>query len=213
MPEADPLYEGPDDREGSVGADPVRPGRERQRPPRADAVRNRQRILAAAREAFAAEGPAVSLDDVARRAGVGPGTVHRHFPTKDALFAAVIADRLHDLAGTARSLAGAADPGAAFFEFFHLMAAEAGQNLALTAALTDPSLIGEAILDAGHDLEASLGALLGRAQAAAAVRADLSTAELHAVIAGALVMEQRLPPASKGRGLKLVADGLARRRP
>src|SRR3954471_9683973 len=108
--------------------------------PRADAVRNRQRVLSAARAAFAEQGPAVSLDDVARRAGVGAGTVHRHFPTKDALFAAVIADRLRELAGVARSLAGDAQPGRAFFDFFHRMAAEAAQNLALTAALTDPSL-------------------------------------------------------------------------
>src|SRR5690242_19730377 len=101
-----------------------------ERRPRADAVRNRQRVLSAAREAFAESGPAVSLDDVARRAGVGPGTVHRHFPTKDALFAAVIADRLQDLSTRASQLSGSPDPGAAFFDFFHVLATEAAQNLA-----------------------------------------------------------------------------------
>ncbi|WP_432825255.1 TetR/AcrR family transcriptional regulator [Dactylosporangium sp. CA-092794] len=182
-----------------------------ERRPRADAVRNRQRVLSAAREAFAAEGPAVSLDDVARRAGVGPGTVHRHFPTKDALFAAVIADRLADLAAGARDLADAPDPGRAFYDFFHRLAAEAGQNLALSAALTDPAQVGAAIHAAGADLETALAALLRRAQDAGAVRADLTTTELHAVIAGALLMEQRLPESSKGYGLRLVADGLAQR--
>ncbi|UWZ49862.1 TetR/AcrR family transcriptional regulator [Dactylosporangium matsuzakiense] len=177
--------------------------------PRADAVRNRQRILAAARTAFADDGPGVSLDDVARRAGVGPGTVHRHFPTKDALFTAVITDRLQELAGLAAGGAGAADAGAAFFAFLTRMAGEAAQNLALSAAITDRAGIGEAVQAAGRDLEAAIAVLLRRAQAAGAVRADLDPAELHAVIAGAVVMEQRLPAASKGRGLRLIADGLA----
>lgn len=178
------------------------------RQPRADAVRNRDRILVAAREAFAAEGPSVSLDDVARRAGVGAGTVHRHFPTKDALFAAVIADRIRGLAVEARELTEVDDPGKAFFEFFHRLAGEARHNLALGAALTDASQIGETVKEAGGDLEAALADLLARAQSAGAVRLDFSTVELHAVIAGALVMEQRLPPASQGRGLEIVADGL-----
>ncbi|MGI5242762.1 TetR/AcrR family transcriptional regulator [Dactylosporangium sp. CA-139066] len=180
-----------------------------ERQPRADAVRNRQRVLSAASEAFAESGPSVSLDDVARRAGVGPGTVHRHFPTKDALFAAVIEDRLRQLAERAAALADAADPGPAFFDFFHHLAGEAAQNLALSAALTDTAGPGPAIHAAGAQLEAALSRLLERAQAAGAVRPDLTTRELHAVIAGALVMEQRLPESSKGRGLRLVADGLA----
>ncbi|GAA2343525.1 helix-turn-helix domain-containing protein [Dactylosporangium salmoneum] len=179
---------------------------------RADAVRNRQRILAAARAAFAEEGPAVSLDDVARRAGVGPGTVHRHFPTKDALFAAVIADRLQELTTLAGELAGAPDAGEAFYAFFHRLAAEAAQNLALSAALTETTRLGEPIHEAGAALESAIATLLTRAQSAGAVRPDLTTTELHAVIAGALVMEQRLPESSKGRGLALVADGLAHRR-
>ncbi|WP_426504098.1 TetR/AcrR family transcriptional regulator [Dactylosporangium sp. McL0621] len=176
--------------------------------PRADAVRNRQRVLSAARAAFAEEGPGVSLDDVARRAGVGAGTVHRHFPTKDALFAAVIADRLAELAEVGAGLAGAPDPGLAFAGFFRRLAAEAAQNLALSAALTDP---GEVIMDAGRDLEAAIAVLLRRAQESGAVRADVTTAELHAIIAGAVVMEQRLPEASKGRGLQVLVDGLRAR--
>src|SRR6266545_3604820 len=79
------------------------------KPPRADAVRNRQRVLEAAKEAFAAEGLAVPLDEIARRAGVGAGTVYRHFPTKEALFEAVILDRVRKLVDYAESLADA-DP-------------------------------------------------------------------------------------------------------
>jgi hypothetical protein len=85
------------------------------------------------------------------------------------------------------------------------MADDARHNLALASALTD---IGEAIRDAGEALAAALGVLLARAQQAGAVRADLQIAELHAIIAGVLVMEQRLPPASRGRGVAVVAAGL-----
>jgi AcrR family transcriptional regulator len=194
-------------------------------PPRADAVRNRERVLAAARDAFATDGPGVSLDDVARRAGVGAGTVHRHFPTKDALFVAVIADRLHRLAAEAGNLAGAEDPGAAFFAFFAELADQARENLALSAALaaatdraatdraaTDRAATDRAATDAlraaGAPLAEALAVLLTRAQDARAVRADITVGDLHAILAGALLAEQRLDPASRGRGVRVVADGL-----
>ncbi len=183
-------------------------GARTRKPPRADARRNRERVLAAARAAFATEGLSVSLDDIARRAGVGAGTVHRHFPTKDDLFLAVIADRLQALTHAAQSLADAADPGAAFFAFFHQLADDARQNLAISAALTNPADTGEAVRDAGQALEAALGVLVARAQDAGAVRRDVDIADLHAIIAGALLIEQRLPLGSRGRGLTIVADGL-----
>ncbi len=69
----------------------------RTRVPRADAVRNLAKILEAAEEVFAAEGIAVPIDEVARRAGVGIGTVYRHFPTKEALFEAIVVARLEGL--------------------------------------------------------------------------------------------------------------------
>src|ERR1700733_1381243 len=81
---------------------------------RADARRNRDRVLAAARELFANDGLSVSLDEIARRAGVGPGTVHRHFPAKEDLIAAVAIGRLEQIVEQARNLANADDPGAAF---------------------------------------------------------------------------------------------------
>jgi AcrR family transcriptional regulator len=178
------------------------------RRPRADAQRNRARVLAAAREAFATDGPSVSLDDIARRAGVGAGTVHRHFPSKEELFRAVIADRLEELTGVAGDLANAPDPGAAFFDFFHRLGRDAGHNLALSAALTDAGSIGDLVLEAGRELGTALAVLLQRAQAVGAVRSDVDTADLHAMLAGAIVMEQRLGPGAAGRGLAVVADGL-----
>ena len=80
------------------------------RPLRADAVRNREKVLRAAREAFGESGYGVPLDEIAARAGVGPGTVYRHFPAKEALFEAVATARVTDLVSEARSRADAADP-------------------------------------------------------------------------------------------------------
>src|SRR5712691_4544222 len=95
------------------------------RPLRADARRNRERVLDAARAAFAAQGLSVPLDEIARHAGVGPGTLYRHFPTKEALIEAVVHDRLQGLAADGAALLDAPDPGAAFFAFLGRLAAEA----------------------------------------------------------------------------------------
>src|ERR1700753_10085 len=78
---------------------------------RADAARNRARVLEVAYETFAAEGLAVPIDEIARRAGVGAGTVYRHFPPKEALFAAVIDDRIHAMVENGRSLLDTVGPG------------------------------------------------------------------------------------------------------
>jgi AcrR family transcriptional regulator len=174
-------------------------------PPRADATRNRERVLTAAREAFAVDGPSVSLDDIARRAGVGPGTVHRNFPSKKDLFAAVIAEGMRDLTAEAQRLAEDDDTGAAFFTFFHHLAGQARENLALAAAVT---LSEETVRDAAGPLEQALGALLARAQQDGHVRRDITISSLHALMAGALLTEQRLEPASRGLGLNIIADGL-----
>src|SRR5215831_4010426 len=81
------------------------------RPLRADAARNREKVLNAAREAFAESGYSVPLDEIAARAGVGPGTVYRHFPAKEALFQAVVTARIEDLTDDAQARADDADPG------------------------------------------------------------------------------------------------------
>src|SRR4029077_6596352 len=83
------------------------------RPMRADAARNREKVLRAAREAFAESGYGVPLDEIAARAGVGPGTAYRDFPAKEALFEAVVTARITDLVSAARARADAAEPGEA----------------------------------------------------------------------------------------------------
>ena len=100
-----------DEREASDGRRPTGTDAPGARPMRADAVKNRQRILDAAEAIFATEGLSVPIDTVAERAGVGVGTLYRHFPTKEALFEAIVTARLEYLLELARAHAGAADPG------------------------------------------------------------------------------------------------------
>ena len=180
------------------------------RPLRADARRNRARVLDAAREVFATEGLAVPLDDIARRAGVGAGTVYRHFPTKEALFEAVIVDRLEFLDTEARSALESSDAGAAFYEFLAVMVADASSKKDLADALAGAGIDLRAVtLDAAGRLQRNLAELLARAQTAGAVRAGVDTSDLHAVVFGALAAEQRRADASRpGRIAQLICDGL-----
>src|ERR1700681_4647685 len=88
----------------------TRPSAEAARRPRADAVRNRERVLEAAKAVFSAGGPDASLEAVARRAGVGIGTLYRHFPTRETLFEAVYRREVEQLGELADALKGAAAP-------------------------------------------------------------------------------------------------------
>jgi AcrR family transcriptional regulator len=176
---------------------------------RADSQRNRAKILTAAGDAFALGGPEVSLDVVAARAGVGAGIVHRHFPTKQALLSAVVAASLNHLADAAERLDG--DPAADFFDFLTDLGAVAGRNLVLTSALGGD--LGPELNQAAVRLSTALDRLLRAAQRAGAVRPDLDVEELHAILTGALTIEQRLPSARAGLGLEIVLAGLRPNQP
>lgn len=80
------------------------------RTPRADALRNRERILEVAKEVFTRDGPAASLDEIARQAGVGPGTLYRHFPIRDALIEAVYRNEVEKLAAAGQRFASNMPP-------------------------------------------------------------------------------------------------------
>lgn len=156
-----------------------------QAPPlRADARRNRELIVAAAAQAFAVDGLGVSVAQVARRAGVGTGTVSRHFPTKEELFTAVLRQRFEALVATAEGLAAGAEPGPAFFAFFAAVvrAGSDDRGLAerLAAASGDPKTLEKRV---GADVLCDrLGELLHRAQQAGAVRADVALADVEALM-------------------------------
>jgi len=177
------------------------------RPLRADARRNREKVLAAAREAFAEHGFAVPLDDIAGAAGVGPGTVYRHFPTKEALFEAVSLARVQDLVADARERADASDPGAAFDGFLARVADEASAKRDLPDALDGVGADGMA--DAVGELHEALGVLISRAQAAGAVRAELTVTDLVALLKGLLATVRADPdPGLRERVFAVVRDGL-----
>jgi AcrR family transcriptional regulator len=177
---------------------------------RADARRNRARVLTAAREAFAAEGAMVPLDEIARRAGVGAGTVYRHFPTKEALFEAVILDQLDQLAVDAKQALSTPDPGEGFFGFLDLLTADAATKKDLAEALIGAGVdLSSATRRSGAALYQALGELLARAQQAGVVRPDLDSADLHALIAGALAAEKhRADPTRPGRLNVLIFEAL-----
>src|ERR1700754_1770869 len=105
------------------------------RPLRADAARNRVRVLEVAYETFAAEGLAVPIDEIARRAGVGAGTVYRHFPTKEALFGAVIRDRLELMVSAGRAMLESSEPGEALYSFIREMVFQGCTDMSLAQAM------------------------------------------------------------------------------
>jgi len=187
------------------------------KPQRADARDNRARILAAADEVFGAGGAAASTEDVAKLAGVGIATVFRHFPTKVDLLTAVLTDRLERLATQARDLLDADDAddaGAAFFGFFTDVVETATTKVTIAEALVDagaaPEDGPEPVARAGRDLRRAFADLLARAQAAGAVRADVESPEVYALMVGTsrAVVHTHLPPSVKDRLLALAFDAL-----
>lgn len=172
---------------------------------RADARRNRAKVLAAAEEAFAIDGLAVPLDEIARMAGVGAGTVYRHFPSKEALFQAVVVDRLEQFAREARELLTVEDAGEAFFDFFKRVVQQASRNRALCDALAETTGLGFKA-SAGDEFRAATQALLTRAQAAGAVREDIDGDDLRALIAGCLAAERY--SLEERHLVRIIVDGL-----
>jgi len=172
------------------------------RPLRADAARNRENVLRAARDAFAESGYGVPLDEIATRAGVGPGTVYRHFPTKEALFEAVVTVRVQDLVADARARADASDPGGAFFGFLARITAESAAKRDLPDAISIAGSLRE-------DLNAAVDVLLRRAQQAEAVRADVRTPDLIVLLKGLFAsLADISDPARRDLVFAVLADGL-----
>jgi len=175
---------------------------------RADARRNRALLLDAAETLFAAKGSTLSTEDVARAAGVGVGTLFRHFPTKEALLEALYHHRLTHTADLARRLADADDPGNAFFSFLTEAVTGSGSKIALADALAEAGVDVRAS-SASHGLGTALGTLLARAQQAGAVRRDVGLPELTAVIVGASRAAQHTaPPEVRAQAVRVILDGL-----
>jgi AcrR family transcriptional regulator len=155
------------------------------RKPRADAQRNRARILEIAKEAFTRSGANISLDDVARQADVGPGTLYRHFPTRDALLEAVYRTEVAKLAAAEREFAKTMPPIEALrawmLLFVDYIAAKQNIAPALNTIVGGPSKLFEAT---GAQVKGALRALVQRAIKSGDIRPDLDPLDLLSALIG-----------------------------
>jgi AcrR family transcriptional regulator len=163
---------------------------------RADARRNREFVMRAADELFATEGLGVSVQAIAQRAGVGVGTVGRHFATKDDLFSAVVEAGIGRLIELGDELAVTKSPGEAFFDYFTATIRAGARNKAFAETMAEtaakPSGLSE---HAGvQKLCDQLERMLTSAQSAGAVRANLSLEDVETLMAACMTRESSLEP-------------------
>ena len=176
---------------------------------RADARRNREELLDVARQVIREQGVDASLRDIARRAGVGIATLYRHFPTRDALIAAIVGDGMRRLNARAAELAQARPPGEALREWLADVAGKIGPYQGLPAAMldavtSDGSPLGRPcadMMDAGYEL-------LARAQADGAVRPDVAWPDVFTAVAAISAIATRSGPDASARVLGVYLDGL-----
>jgi AcrR family transcriptional regulator len=180
---------------------------------RADARRNHDRLIEVATTAFAAEGVSVSLDEIARRAGVGPGTLYRNFPTKESLIEAVVQRRLQQLVDDARARRDAPEPGEALLEFVDYLVTAVAAQRDLVDALTNAGVdVGPVVTATSQALRSEIGHLLLRGQRSGTMRTDIGTAELMALMSGVIMALGPRPgePADLRVVLAVLHDGLRR---
>ena len=194
----------------TVSPDPVRTPPSQNR--RADALRNHDRLLAAATRVFSAGGPDASLGAVAREAGLGIGTLYRHFPTREALFEAVYRREVQQLADLAVQLAQTEPPLEALRQWMHanvaFVATKKGMSRALALAAQAPRELTDLSFDR---LTHAAGLLLARAVAADAIRSDVTAEDVVRTLVGLCYMHEM--PGWQASVLRLVdvfLDGMAR---
>lgn len=153
---------------------------------RADAERNKKLIVQAAREVFATAGLAAPIDEIAQRAGLGTGTLYRHFPTKEALFEAVVIGRVEDLVEEARRLIASNDPKTAFFELLSQLIQHGDGHKDLMDALGKQSFdLQKAVPGLLAEMWNGVGQLLGQAQQVGTVRRDVELPHVQALVTAA----------------------------
>lgn len=154
------------------------------RPLRADARRNRELLLAAAKAVFAERGADAPLDDVARRARVGNATMYRHFPTRQDLLVAVYSDEVTELCAQGEALLGEDAPGDALFAWLRAFVAHVATKRELALALTETGRRSELFERWHQAMRATASALLLRAQEAGEARPEVAAADLLALANG-----------------------------
>jgi AcrR family transcriptional regulator len=188
----------------TIAAHPFIPG---ERPLRADARRNRERIVKAARAVFADQGIEAQIDDVAKRAKVGVGTVYRHFPTKEAIVDALVRERFEEIAGYAQEALQRDDAWEGFCELIWRAAERNALDRAFceVVAGTDQSTVVE---ETG--LARSTAELMARAKAQGRMRADATVLDVQIMMcgAGSVMFSMLTAPDIWRRYLTLMLDGL-----
>lgn len=181
---------------------------------RADAQRNVERLIAAAREAFAANGPNAPLDDIARAAGVGAGTLYRHFPTRLALFEAVYRDTVERVCAEGERLAITESPEVALVDWLKGFVTVVSQKHGLAAALSAEGRESDVFTQCYSMINATGATLLDRAKAAGAVRDEVALGDLLKMAKAFAHAAEASPegPALAERLLVLSMDGLRPRR-
>jgi AcrR family transcriptional regulator len=179
------------------------------RPLRADAARNRRLLLAAAADEFAERGLEASVADIARRAGVGKGTVFRHFATKDDLLAAIVIDRIDALNAVGERLLAAADPGTALLEF--LTAAAHQRQQRDLSFLQEAGELNAEVAKVRAQMFHTVHRLVDRARAHGAVRDDVTGADVILLMCAPNYVTSYVPDAPPDlwqRYLAIIFDGL-----
>lgn len=178
------------------------------RPMRVDARRNYERLITAAREAFTEHGAEAHLDDIARRANVGPGTLYRHFPSREALLVAVYRGDVEALAEHAKELADQLPPGEALDTWLRLqldyLKVKRGLGAAVKAMLAADS---ETLAYCKDTMRGALRELLGRAQEAGVIRSDVDAPTVLRLVHGVGLASESAPE-DADRLLSIVLDGL-----
>jgi AcrR family transcriptional regulator len=184
-----------------------------EKPLRADARRNREKVLAAARAVFAEQGVDAQMDDVARRANVGVGTVYRHFPTKEALLNALTDELFAVVAVHTRTLLTLADPWEAFTRALWFGAEKTAGDRAFTEIMAAQQKWPARTCPGKEDLLITVGELMDRCKAAGVMRHDAMVEDIGLLMCGvgsASQMEHPVPDAWR-RHLAIMLDGLRAR--
>jgi AcrR family transcriptional regulator len=178
---------------------------------RADARRNRERVLAAAEAVFAEEGQRAQVEEVARRAGVGVGTVCRNFPTKQALVEAVLEAMFESLLADAEAALDEPDAGVAFEQFFTVLADFQARHRVVAEAMATEGGVPAKAEPTKLALRRAIDRLVANAQAAGAIRPDIGAADVTMLFAGVAhttALGGELQPLLRRRYLTILLDGL-----
>ena len=182
---------------------------------RADAQRNRERILAATAELFAERGIDVSMDDIAAAAGVGVATVYRRFPDREALIEALFEEKLQRIAALAQGALEVEDPWLAFVGFMRAATRLQAQDRGLKEVLMSEDRGRERVAAIRGTIRPVASELIRRAKAAGALREDLDDFDvpmMHVAVSAIADLTRDVQPAYYERLLTIFLDGLARSR-